>query len=181
MASAAPLAVRLVLDRWHRAEAWLAAGAIAFIVLLLLADVVGRELLGMALRWAGAPYVGLPGAAKIAVLALIVATFAGLGVVAGGGTHLRPRLGWTGLPRAWDAALDRIADAVTAAGLGAAAACSAVMVGESRALGLLVPTLQWPVWPFQLALPLGFGSAALRHVCFAVWPQLAPRRRAAAP
>ena len=31
-----------------------------------------------------------------------------------------------------------------------------------------------PVWPIQLAIPLGFLSAAVRYFFFAAWPALRP-------
>jgi hypothetical protein len=30
------------------------------------------------------------------------------------------------------------------------------------------------VWPFQLAIPAGFASAAVRYLLFAAWPGLKP-------
>jgi hypothetical protein len=42
---------------------------------------------------------------------------------------------------------------------------------------LRAPVLNWPVWPFQLAIPLGFLSAAVRYFFFALWPACGPCRR----
>ena len=32
----------------------------------------------------------------------------------------------------------------------------------------------WPLWPIQMALPVGFGVAALRHLIYGIWPDLIP-------
>jgi hypothetical protein len=34
--------------------------------------------------------------------------------------------------------------------------------------------LDWSVWPFQLAIPVGFVSAACRYFVYTVWPSLRP-------
>ena len=48
-------------------------------------------------------------------------------------------------------------------------------VGSSFATDLRAPVLDWPVWPIQLAIPLGFLSAAGRYLFYAAWPVLRPQ------
>jgi TRAP-type C4-dicarboxylate transport system permease small subunit len=45
---------------------------------------------------------------------------------------------------------------------------------SSKATGLRAPVIDWPTWPFQLAIPLGFASAAMRYFLYAAWPALRP-------
>jgi hypothetical protein len=35
--------------------------------------------------------------------------------------------------------------------------------------------LDWPVWPIQLAIPVGFLSAAGRYFMYAGWPSIRPQ------
>jgi TRAP-type C4-dicarboxylate transport system permease small subunit len=178
MPSAAPAAMRRLLAAWHRVECWLAACAFAFIPLVLIGDLAGRVLIGRLLTALGmrAGGTGIFGAAKLAVYALVIGTCAGIGIASVGSAHLLPRIAWRTLPRRWGDVPDRLADVLTALLLAAAAWYGALMVQGSYAIGVLAPMLGWPVWPVQLALPLGFASAALRYGCFALWPDLRARR-----
>jgi hypothetical protein len=40
--------------------------------------------------------------------------------------------------------------------------------------GLRAQAFDIPIWPIQLAIPLGFLSAAMRYFFFAIWPALRP-------
>jgi TRAP-type C4-dicarboxylate transport system permease small subunit len=177
-AADAPAAVRRLLGRWHRAECVIAVAAFGFIAAVLVLDVLGRELLHPLLRALGLQpgATGIYGASKLAVFALVIASYAGLGIATATGTHLVPQVAFGVVPAAWGPTIDRVADMLTCAVLLAAAGYAAQFVAASYASTLRAPVLQWPVWPFQLALPLGFGSAALRYACYACWPALRPRR-----
>ena len=165
---------------WHQAERNLAVGAFTAMAVVLVVDVLGRELMAPLLRAAGFAAVagGVFGASKIAVYCIIFATYAGIGVAAATGSHIVPRVGYLVVPRAWGAAIDRCADAVTAALLLMAAFAGFLLVRGSWETGLRAPILQWPMWVVQLAMPLGFISAALRYAGFACWPSLRPPPRA---
>jgi TRAP-type C4-dicarboxylate transport system permease small subunit len=171
-----PVGVRRFVAAWHKAECWLAVSAFAFIALVLVLDVAGRELLGPLLGKLGiqAGATGVFGAQKMAVYALVVATYGGVGIAAATGRHLVPRIAFRIVPAAWSAAMDRLADTLTGLLLLGTAWYGLVFVDGSIATGLRAPMLQWPVWPFQLAIPLGLTSAALHYLCFASWPGLRP-------
>ncbi len=175
-AAAAPEAVRTLLARWHRAECLIAVCAFAFIALVLIADVLGREALGPLLRFAGMEKAatGVPAAQRLSVYALVIGSFCGIGIAAATGSHLVPRVAFGWLPRRWSPVVDRVADVTTGAFLVAVAAYGWVYVQSSIATDLRAPILNWPVWPFQLAIPLGFVSAALRYFVWAAWPALRP-------
>ena len=154
----------------------LAVVAYATVAIVLVLDVLGRELMFPLLQALGVPggAGGVFGASKMAVYALIVATYAGIGVAAATASHIVPRAGFFVVPRAWGPAMDRCADAVTAALLLMAACAGFLLVRGSWEMGLRAPILQWPLWAVQLAMPLGFTSAALRYAGFARWPDLRP-------
>jgi TRAP-type C4-dicarboxylate transport system permease small subunit len=175
---AAPAVVRRLLERWHRAECALAVAAFAFIAGVLILDVLGREVLYPLLRALGLRpgATGVYGASKLAVFALVFASYAGLGIATATGSHLVPRIAFGVVPARWAPMLDRLADALTCAVLLGAAWYGTQLVADSYATSLRATVLQWPVWPFQLALPLGFASAALRYGCYAGWPALRPQR-----
>jgi TRAP-type C4-dicarboxylate transport system permease small subunit len=172
-----PAAVRRLLVEWHRVECLAGVAAITLLATVLLLDVVGREALGPLLAALGfdpGP-TGIFGAPKIATYALAVATYAGLGVATARGTHLVPRVAFGVVPARWNRSIERAADLITGVFLLGVAVYGVTMVRSSMSLGLLAPMVQWPVWPFQLALPLGFASAAARYLFFATWPALRPQ------
>jgi TRAP-type C4-dicarboxylate transport system permease small subunit len=47
-------------------------------------------------------------------------------------------------------------------------------VMSSMATDLRAPVLNWSVWPFQLAIPVGFASAAVRYLIYAAYPAARP-------
>jgi len=176
---AAPPAVTSLLAGWHRTECAIAVAAFTFIALLLIVDVAGRELAWPLLRALGLQpgAMGIWGAPKLALHALVIGIFAGIGIAAASSAHLVPRVGFALIPERWMPLVTRLGDAVTAVVLGAAAWYAAVFVAGTRASGMLVPMLQWPAWPVQCAIPAGFASAALRYAIFAAWPQTRPAPR----
>ena len=174
-----PAAVRTFLAAWHKAECRIAVAAFVFIALVLILDVIGRELLFPLLKVLSVRHTGptgVYGAQKMAVFALAIATYSGIGVAAATASHLVPRVGFGAVPTAWNVSMDRLADLVTGLFLLGVAWYGFGFVRGSMATGLRAPMLQWPVWPFQAAIPLGFVSAALRYLCFARWPALRPQR-----
>ena len=114
-AANAPAWAQNFTHRWHRVECVVAVAAYGLIALLLVLDVMGRELLGpifKAFDIKGA--TGLYGAQKASVYALVLASFCGIGIATATGSHLVPRVGFAWIPKAWGPAMDRLADLLTA-------------------------------------------------------------------
>ena len=44
----------------------------------------------------------------------------------------------------------------------------------SKESGVLAAVINVSAWPIQMAIPLGFASAALRYFIFAIWPGARP-------
>ena len=172
----APAGARALVERWHRAECWVAVVAFAFIAIVLLIDVIGRELVAPLLRMMdfkiGA--LGIQGSQKLSVYALVIGSYAGVGIATATGSHLVPRVAYSWVPAAWNDNMNRLADLIAAVFLTAVAWVALEFVQSSMKAGLLVPILNWKVWPIQLAIPIGFLSAAGRYLCFAIWPALRP-------
>ncbi|MGE0851958.1 MAG: TRAP transporter small permease [Hyphomicrobiaceae bacterium] len=169
----APRWARKLADIWHRAECWVAVAAFGFIATILLLDVLGRELLGPLVRLFGLNVAtGIFASQKLSVFALVIGSFAGIGIATATNSHLVPRVGYGWMPEHWGPALDRLADLITAVFLCGVAYYGFQFVISSYATDLRAPVLDWRVWRIQLVIPLGFLSAAGRYFLFAVWPDL---------
>jgi TRAP-type C4-dicarboxylate transport system permease small subunit len=175
-AAAAPRAAA-VAEFWHRIECWIAVVAFAFIALILLLDVLGRELVGPAIRLLGFPATatGIFASQKLSIFALVIGSFAGIGIATATASHLVPRVGFGWIPAHWEPWFNRVADLLTGLFLVGVAYYGWVFVESSMTTDLRAPVLDWSVWPIQLAIPIGFLSAAGRYLMYAAWPAIKPR------
>ena len=173
----APPSIGRLLRGWHRIECGVAVLAFSFIAAVLVIDVVGREFYGPVMRLLGqAPgATGLFGSQKLAVFALVIGSFSGIGIATATGVHLVPRLGFAWAPAAWGPRMDRLADLITGLFLLVVAWYGVVFVLASRQSGVLASVINVSAWPIQAVIPLGFASAALRYFVFAAWPALRPQ------
>lgn len=168
--------MRRFFDGWHRVECWLGVLAFAAVALLLMADVLGRELLSPLLRRLGVDFGvgGIFGAQKMALYLLVLGSYAGVGIATVAGAHVVPRAGFDWIPARWGPAMDRVSDAFAGVVLLVAGGYGLQFVYSSFLAGVRMPSLGGPLWPVQLAIPLGLASAAVRYVAFARWPGLRP-------
>lgn len=175
--AAAPGGVRRTLELWHRFECWLAVACFAFIAGILVLDVAGREVLAPLLRVLGidAGPTGIFASQRLAIFALMIGSFAGIGIASATGSHLVPRVGFAWTPASWAPWIDRAADVITGCFLLIVAAYGLVFVRSTFEADLRTPMLDWVVWPIQMSIPLGFTSAGLRYFFFAAWPDLRPQ------
>lgn len=161
---------------WHRAECAVAVLAYSFIAVVLLVDVLGREILGPIYRaFEIKGQAGIYGAAKMSVYALVVGSFIGIGIATATGTHLRPRVGFGWVPVAWGPALDRLSDLFSGLFMLGLTWYGWIYVESTMSAGLRTPAFNIPIWPMQAAIPLGFLSAGLRYLFFFKWPVLRPQ------
>jgi len=166
---------RRLVDLWHRIECLIAVGAFGFIAVVLIGDVMGRELIGPIFRAFDIKgQAGVYASQKMSVYALVVGSFVGIGIATATGSHLLPRLGFGWVPKAWGPAMDRLADLLTGAFMLGVAWYGWVYVRSTMAADLRAQAFDIPIWPIQLAIPLGFLSAAVRYFFFAAWPALRP-------
>lgn len=174
-APTAPVAARWLVSGWHRIECLIAVGAFGFIAVVLILDVAGRELLTPLYRLfeiKGA--AGVFAAQKMSVYALVIGSFCGIGIATATASHLLPRVGFGWVPNAWSPLMNRLADVVTGLFMVGVAYFGFVYVQSSMTAGLRAQAFDIPIWPIQLAIPLGFLSAAMRYFFFARWPALRP-------
>lgn len=138
----------------------------AALALLLLADVIGRELFAH----------GIFGAQRVAVYCTIVAGNFGLALAAAAGSHIRPRFADKWVPRHWSASLDRVADVITGVVFLAVAFYATRLVEESFGFETVSPVIDWQIWPVQAVIPLGYLLAAVHYLIFAAYPALRPQQ-----
>jgi len=170
-----PAAARRLVELWHRLECIVAVAAFGFIAVVLIGDVLGREVLGPLYRAFNIKgQAGVYAAQKMSVYALVVGSFAGVGIATATGSHLLPRIGFGWVPKAWGPAVDRVADVVTGAFMCGVAWYGWVYVQSSMSADLRAQAFNIPIWPIQSMIPLGFLSAGLRYFLFAAWPALRP-------
>ena len=171
----APAGARRFADGWHKAECLVAVSAFGLIAVLLILDVAGREVLGPLYKLLGIKgATGIYGAQKLSVYALVLASFYGIGIATATGSHLLPRIGFGWIPQEFGPTMDRMADLITAVFMVAVAYYGYVFVASTMAAGLRAQAFNLPVWPFQVAIPLGFLSASVRYFLYAAWPALRP-------
>ena len=109
------------------------------------------------------------------VFFLIMGAFTGVGVATWMGAQLVPKLGFRAVPVHWDATMNRVADGVSFVLLSGITWVASRFVLESMGSGQMASGgLHVPVWQIQLAIPVGFGSAAIRYLAFALWPGVRP-------
>ncbi len=175
--AAVPEGVRRALELWHRAECWLAVACFAFIAGILVLDVAGREVVGPLFRLLGidAGPTGIFASQRLAIFALMIGSFAGIGIATATGSHLVPRVGFAWTPASWAPWIDRLADVITGCFLATVAVYGVVFVRSTYEADLRTPMLDWVVWPIQMAIPFGFTSAGLRYFFYAAWPGLRPK------
>jgi len=165
-----------VLRVWHKLECWIAVLSFSFIAAVLMIDVLGREFYGpvMSMLDFKVGATGLFGSQKLAVLALVIGSFAGIGIATATGVHLVPRVAFKWVPASWSPHMDRIADVFTALFLLGVTWYGVQFVIASKDSGVLAAVINVSAWPIQMAIPLGFASAALRYFAFAIWPAVRP-------
>ena len=172
-----PQAVRTILDVWHRAEVWIAVIAFGGIAVILTYDVLIREAVIPLLSLAGMEgrFLVLFGSQKIALFLLMYGAFAGIGIATWVGAQLVPKILFKIVPDHWDTPMNRIADGMTTLFLAAVTVVATLFVIESARFGQVATGgVRSQVWLVQLAIPLGFGSAAIRYLAFVIWPSVRP-------
>ncbi|MGJ3232084.1 MAG: TRAP transporter small permease [Oceanicaulis sp.] len=147
-----------------RAERWITIAAFALMAVALMADVISRRLF----------MTGLIGATEVAVIGMVAVAMFGIGVATDEGGHLRPRLFDALIPKAADAALNRLASLVTSLFFAVFAGLAFFMVAQSVALGDRTEILRAPVWMLQAMIFLAFATNAVRFFIYALRPDLKP-------
>lgn len=126
----------------------------------LFADLLSRELLGR----------GIFGAQRFAVYCMVVVAFVAFALAIEWRAHLGIEAAERLVPRAWNAAMERVSDVVAALGCAFLGYWSWRFVAGSFADGSRGQGLEVILWPIQSVLIWCFASGTLRHLAYAVWP-----------
>lgn len=158
-----------LLEIVSRAERLLVSISFAVMTIIIMADVLLREISG----------TGIAGAPRVAVYAMIITTMISFGLASQSGRHLRPKFADSWVPKRWEPLIERLQEWLTAAFCLTFAVVATGVVAETWALGETSRMLRIPIWPMQSVIPLAFFVAALRHAIFGFYPALKPRAEAA--
>lgn len=161
-ALAPPLGVARALEWLYRVESGVALLAFAGVTGALFFDLLGRELFGK----------GIFVAQRFAVYCMVVLAFLGFALAVGWRAHLGIEVADRLTPAAWHRAMERVADAVAAAGCVFLAYWSWRFVAGSFADHSRGQALEILLWPIQSVLVWCFASSALRYAAHALWPAL---------
>ena len=143
-------------------EGAIATLAYSCVAILLMGDVIGRELFG----------ISVLGIKTVAVYVAIVAGFLGLVLATNHNAHLRPEIFDHLITGRRGAMFDRIGDLLSGLFFLFLAGYAIYFVGQTRAAGDRAAVLYFLLWPIQLIIPYAFLSSALRHFAFCVSPIL---------
>ena len=141
--------------------------AFATLILVTFADVALRTITGSGLLWSR----------DVGIYANIWLSMLGIGIASSQGSHLRPRFMDSWVRASWDSWLPRVQELLTAAGFLLLAVIATRVVADTRQLGDNNSVLRWPIWIFQLCMPIALGFATFKHALFALYPVLRPQER----
>lgn len=173
----APAGVARALATWHRLECVLAVICFSFIAAMVVYDVLVRELIGpISASFGGkANAMAILGSTRMAVYALIVGAFLGLGITTARGAQIVPKIAFAWVPERWVGTVNRVSDLFAGLFLFGAAYFALLLVQSSRQTGMLTQGgIEFEVWIIQAVMPFGFVSVALRYLAYAAWPGLRP-------
>ncbi|MCO5125315.1 MAG: TRAP transporter small permease [Rhizobacter sp.] len=173
----APGWVTGVLGVWYWIERLLAIVTFGAIGVLMMYDVISREIIGPVLTKLGMDpsAVVLVGSQKLGVYFLIAGAFTGLSLATATGAQLVPKVGFGWAPKSWNAGMNRLGDFITTAFLAIVTYYAVVFVQSSASIGLMTTSgVEMKVWVLQTAIPIGFASAAARYLVYGLWPATRP-------
>lgn len=153
-----------ILSFFGKVERFITLTAFAVMTLVIIADVVSRKVTG----------VGIAGAPRIAVFAMIATAFVSVGLASDARRHLRPKFSDRWLPVEWDGTITVIQELLTAIFCLILAVVAVSVVQETYELQEQTRMLRIPVWPMQALIPLVFFIATIRHAIFGLVPSLRP-------
>jgi TRAP-type C4-dicarboxylate transport system permease small subunit len=155
---------KMFLNRLRIFEQFLCFSAFMVMAGALIYDVLKRELTGS----------GAFGAPQLGVIGMIVVSYIGIGLASAAGSHYRPRFADNVFPEKYNALLDRVSEFGFALFCAFMAVVATRVSMESYDLKDVAPVLRNPIWPVQMTIALGFGSVAVRHFLYGLYPTIKP-------
>ncbi|MDG1708300.1 MAG: TRAP transporter small permease subunit [Emcibacteraceae bacterium] len=152
------------LDKVYRFEKAVAVFAFSVMTLVIIADVIIRKLVG----------VGIAGAMRIAVYAMIVTALISFGLASHTGRHLRPKFADNFLPKSWEFQIISVQESLHALFCLVFAVVAVGVVYETYLLEETSRMLRIVIWPMQSVIPLAFFVGFIRHALYALYPEIRP-------
>ena len=147
-----------------RVESLVAAVAYIIVASLLLGEIIAREVFATTI-W---------GSQRMAIYAAIYAGFLGLCLATAANSHLRPQFADKWWPARWNNGLGRVGDFISAALFIWLGVVGLEYVMASYEANETAPVIRWKLWWIQSVIVYAFFSSAVRHVVFAIRPDLKP-------
>jgi TRAP-type C4-dicarboxylate transport system permease small subunit len=138
--------------------------AIGCLAVLLLGDVVAREVFHQSIPWAQ----------KLALHLMILAGSVGVSLTSSGGGHIRPEVGDRLLPRTIMPAVTAFREICIAVFCGFYFHISRAYVLQSKEFGDINVVTGIPLWIIQAVFPGVFLLMAAKHIVFALLPATRP-------
>jgi len=139
--------------------------AFSIMTLVIIADVLARKIIG----------VGIAGAMRIAVYAMIVTALISFGLASHKGRHLRPKFADNILPASFTAYVIPLQESLTALYCLVFAVVSAGVVYDTFLLQETSRMLRIVIWPMQSIIPIAFSLGFIRHSLYALNPEIRPQ------
>ncbi len=153
------------LNRIYQFERLVAVLSFLVMTLVIIADVISRKTVG----------VGIAGAPRVAVYAMIVTAFISFGLASHKGRHLRPKFADRVLPGSWNTWIVRVQEGLMAIFCLVFAVVAVQVVYETYLLQETSRMLRIVIWPMQAVIPLAFGLGFIRHGLYALDPSIRPQ------
>jgi TRAP-type C4-dicarboxylate transport system permease small subunit len=155
---------RNFVEQIYKFERAIAILAFSVMTLVIIADVIIRKVAG----------VGIAGATRIAVYAMIVTALISFGLASHNGRHLRPKFTDRLLPESWNLQITSIQESVHVLFCLVFAVVSLSVVYDTYLLEETSRMLRIVIWPMQSVIPLAFFVGFVRHSLYALYPEIRP-------
>lgn len=152
------------LDKVYQFERAVAIIAFSVMTLVIIADVIIRKIAG----------VGIAGAMRIAVYAMIVTALISFGLASHKGRHLRPKFADQILPKSWEFQIISVQESLHALFSLVFAIVAIGVVYETYLLEETSKMLRIVIWPMQSVIPFAFLVGFIRHSLYALYPEIRP-------
>jgi TRAP-type C4-dicarboxylate transport system permease small subunit len=146
-------------------EKFIGGTAFAVLALLMVMDVMSREILGDGIEWAQ----------KASIILMIWGGIIGAALTTAKGGHLRPEIADKVWPEAYKHFLKVLEHLIVTAFCVLMFYLSLEHLETTRSSGDIHPVIDHlPIWVITLIFPYVFVSMAIRHFIFAIFPDLRP-------
>ncbi|AFM13697.1 Tripartite ATP-independent periplasmic transporter DctQ component [Turneriella parva DSM 21527] len=157
--------MKLILDAMARLEKWIAGICIATIMVLMVMDVFGRNVLKDGIVWAQ----------KLSLHLMLWAGLLGASITSSKGGHLRPEIADKLWPKSFQPVLKSLEHFLISAFCATMAFFALKYILHSLETGDKTPVTELPMWLVQGVIPYTLASMAVRHFTYAFISEIRPK------